>query len=145
LFSTARLMRFSPAMSTTEYIIITSRVPTYGCTCPLASVLTINFGTPTGSARIAAVPMVVPADPPRLSTPDNLPCLCSSTATFATPAAASSTALPRSPVAFTCSWFAPAAEYIAARETSGSNAGGPITPASATSTGTPAAVSRSRT
>ena len=36
-------------MSTTEYIIITSRVPTYGCTWPLASVLTISFGTPTGS------------------------------------------------------------------------------------------------
>ena len=60
-------------MSTTEYIIITSRVPTYGCTCPLASVLTISFGTPNGSARIAAVPMVVPAEPPRPSTPRDLP------------------------------------------------------------------------
>src|SRR5262245_13368687 len=75
LSSTTRLMRLSPAISTTEYIIITSRVPTYGCTCPLASVLTISFGTPTGSARIAAVPMVVPAEPPRLSTPESFPSL----------------------------------------------------------------------
>ena len=40
-----------------------------GRTWPEASVLTISFGTPTGRTRMAAVPMVVPADPPRPSTP----------------------------------------------------------------------------
>ena len=39
--------------------------PTNGRVWPLASVLTITFGTPNGRARIAAVPMTVPAEPPR--------------------------------------------------------------------------------
>ena len=38
-----------------------------------ASVLTMSFGTPKGSARIAAEPIVVPAEPPRPSTPSTLP------------------------------------------------------------------------
>ena len=47
--------------------------PTNCRTMPDASVLTITFGTPSGSARIAAVAMVVPADPPRPRTPDTSP------------------------------------------------------------------------
>ena len=46
--------RLTPAMSTTEYIIVTSTAPTYGRVSPDATVETISFGTPTGSARIAA-------------------------------------------------------------------------------------------
>ena len=61
---TSRLMRLMPAISTTELSIRMSLSPTYGRTCPEASVLTISLGTPSGSARMAAVPMVVPAEPP---------------------------------------------------------------------------------
>ena len=42
----------------------------------LASVLTMTLGTPKGKARMAAVPIVVPADPPKPSTPSILPCSC---------------------------------------------------------------------
>ena len=42
-----------PAMSTTEYIIVTSTEPTYGLVSPEATVETISFGTPIGSWRIA--------------------------------------------------------------------------------------------
>ncbi len=67
--STSRLMRLMPAMSTTELSISTSLSPTYCRTCPEASVLTISLGTPSGKARMAAVPMVVPAEPPSDSMP----------------------------------------------------------------------------
>jgi len=40
---------FTPAMSTTEYIIVTSTEPTYGLVSPEATVETISFGTPIGS------------------------------------------------------------------------------------------------
>ena len=55
---------FIPAMSTTEYIIVTSTAPTYGRVSPDAIVETISFGTPTGSARIACVAIAVPPEPP---------------------------------------------------------------------------------
>ena len=71
--STMRLMRLMPAISTTELSIRMSLSPTHGRTWPEASVLTISFGTPIGRARMAAVPMVVPAEPPRASTPSTLP------------------------------------------------------------------------
>ena len=54
----------TPEMSTTEYIIVTSTAPTYGRVSPEATVETISFGTPTGSARIARVPMEEPPEPP---------------------------------------------------------------------------------
>ena len=38
---------------------------------PDASVLTMTFGTPIGTARIAAVPIVVPADPPSAKMPES--------------------------------------------------------------------------
>ena len=53
-----------PAMSTTEYVIVTSTAPTYGRVSPEASVETISFGTPTGSARIARVAIAEPPEPP---------------------------------------------------------------------------------
>ena len=46
-------IRLMPAMSTTEYIIVTSTEPTYGLVSPEATVETISFGTPIGSRRIA--------------------------------------------------------------------------------------------
>jgi D-alanyl-D-alanine carboxypeptidase/D-alanyl-D-alanine-endopeptidase (penicillin-binding protein 4) len=57
--------------------------PTHGRTCPDASVETITFGTPIGSARIAAVPIVVPAEPPIARTPATLPALNASPTIFA--------------------------------------------------------------
>ncbi len=46
--------------------------PTNGRVWPLASVLTITLGTPNGKARIAAVPITVPAEPPRAEDALNL-------------------------------------------------------------------------
>ena len=42
-------IRLTPAMSTTEYIIVTSTEPTYGLVSPDATVETISLGTPIGS------------------------------------------------------------------------------------------------
>ena len=47
--------------------------PTNGRVWPLASVLTITLGTPNGKARIAAVPITVPAEPPRPRMPSTSP------------------------------------------------------------------------
>ena len=44
---------FSPAMSTTEYIIVTSTGPKYLAVSPDAAVETISLGTPIGSRCIA--------------------------------------------------------------------------------------------
>ena len=68
-----RLMRLSPAISTTELSIRMSLSPTKARTSPEASVLTMTLGTPIGSCRMAAVPMVVPAEPPSPSTPCSRP------------------------------------------------------------------------
>jgi hypothetical protein len=46
-----------------------SDAPTYWLTSPDATVETISFGTPTGSARIAGATMAVPPEPPAESTP----------------------------------------------------------------------------
>ena len=61
---TWREIRFRPATSVTEYIIAMSAGPTYGATLPDATVETITFGRPTGSARIPGVMIAVPPDPP---------------------------------------------------------------------------------
>ena len=57
-------MEFSPAMSTTEYIIVTSTGPKYRCVFPDAAVETISFGSPIGSRCIAWVASAVPPVPP---------------------------------------------------------------------------------
>ena len=64
---------YAPRDTSRRYPIMMSRTPTNGLTCPLARVRTMSFGTPKGRARIAAVPMVVPADPPRLRMPSTRP------------------------------------------------------------------------
>ncbi len=89
---TARLMRLIPAMSTTELSMKMSLSPTNCRTMPEASVLTMTFGTPSGSAFIAAVPIVVPAEPPRARTPATSFFACASRARRAAPAAAVVTA-----------------------------------------------------
>lgn len=68
----ARIRRdsgLSPAMSSTEYIMVTSLTPTYGAVSPEAMVETMSLGTPTGSRRIAAVARAVPPPPPSPNTP----------------------------------------------------------------------------
>ncbi len=50
--------------------------------------LTINLGTPKGSIRMAAVPIVVPAEPPRANTPETLPSACKRAMSCAAPFAA---------------------------------------------------------
>ena len=69
--------RLTPAMSTTEYIIVTSTAPTYGRVSPDATVETISFGTPTGSARIARVAIDEPPEPPSARMPSSFPSACS--------------------------------------------------------------------
>ncbi len=85
-------MRLIPEMSTTEFIIKMSDEPMKCPTEPEASVLTITFGTPIGSARIAAVAIVVPADPPRPKTPVSFPSACQHETSAAAPSAAFVTA-----------------------------------------------------
>ena len=50
---------------------------------PAAIVETISFGTPTGSARIAAVAIAVLPEPPAPSTPSIRPSACSRRASAA--------------------------------------------------------------
>ncbi len=67
--STTRLIRFNPATSVTEYIMVMSPAPTNWLTSPAASVETISFGNPIGSLRIPAVTIEVPPPPPMPTTP----------------------------------------------------------------------------
>ena len=106
--STCRLTRLSPRMSTTELSMKMSLSPTNCRTVPDASVLSMTLGTPSGSARIAAVAMVVPADPPSPSTPASSPRVYASCASLAAPAAALVTASPRSARLRTASSVVPA-------------------------------------
>ena len=72
----ARMRRetaFNPATSTTEYIIVMSLESTYGAVLPLATVESISFGSPIGSARMAAVISAVPPLPPMPITPASWP------------------------------------------------------------------------
>ena len=91
--------RFTPAMSTTEYIIVTSTEPTYGLVSPDATVETISFGTPIGSCRIAWVTSAEPPEPPSPPIASSRPSAWSRFTTSAAPRAIVSTAAPRSPAA----------------------------------------------
>ena len=70
---------------------------TYGLVSPDAKVETIIFGTPTGTACIAVVPMVVPAEPPSEIIPSISPAACFSAMSAAAPCAITATLLPLSP------------------------------------------------
>ena len=67
----AREISFRPRMSITECMTVTSPSPTNGPNGrrPEALGETISFGTPTGSACMAAAPSSAPSAPPRHSTP----------------------------------------------------------------------------
>jgi len=79
----------------TEYIMQMSLGPTYGRTSPEATVETMIFGMPMGSARMAGVASAVPPEPPAEITPptSRRPARKRSKAM-----AIAVTALPRSPV-----------------------------------------------
>ena len=108
--------RLTPAMSTTEYIIVTSTAPTYGRVSPDATVETISFGTPTGSARIARVAIDEPPEPPSARMPSSRPCgvqLAGRPPRRLRPSP--STAAPRSPAAASSATSAPAARATSSR------------------------------
>ena len=67
----ARATSFSPRMSITECITVTSVSPTNGPNARRPDALgdTISFGTPTGRACIAAAPSSAPSAPPRQRIP----------------------------------------------------------------------------
>ena len=132
-------------MSTTELSMKMSLSPTNCRTMPDASVLSITFGTPSGSALIAAVAMVVPADPPRPRMPDTSPRAYASRASLAAPAAAFVTASPRSALFRTASIVVPASSKIRSRDTSAVAAGVPSAPTSTRVTATPHDVRSTRT
>ena len=92
--STCREMRLRPATSVTEYIMAMSEGPTYGATFDDATVDTISFGTPTGSARMAGVTSAVPPDPPAPMMPASSPAWATTYLVSASDIAA--TASPRS-------------------------------------------------
>lgn len=79
---------------------------------------------------MAAVPIVVPADPPMPITPNTRPSACARRIHTAAPAAAALTAFPRSPAAASACASYPAAEKIASRGTSALAVGGPTQPTS---------------
>ena len=140
-----RLIRLIPAMSTTEFSMRMSLSPTHCRTSPEASVLTMTLGTPIGNARIAAVPIVVPADPPSAITPSISPRSKAAKTIAVAPAAACVTAAPRSFFASISSGDEPAAANTVSRVTSPGNVGVPMQPVSTTTTSTPSSVRRSRT
>ncbi len=139
---TSRLTRLIPRMSTTVLSMKMSLSATNWRTVPDASVLAMTFGTPSGSARIAAVAIVVPAEPPRPRTPATSPRACASRVNRAAPSAAQVTASPRSAIA---SGAVPASAKICSRVTSGGTVGGASEPTSTSVVRTCHPSSRSRT
>ena len=104
---------------------------------PLASVETISFGKPSGSTRIAAVPMAVPPPPPSEITPSILP----SAASFSNKTGAAfdiaTTHSPRSRFAISGARSSPAAAATSSRVMSGVTDGGPPLPTSINSAACP--------
>ena len=131
----------------TECITVTSASPTKGAKDRLPDALgeTISFGTPTGSACMAAAPSRAPSAPPRHSTPRMRPSAKSRTHVSRTPTAISSTAAPRDPAARTSSRSWPPARATSSLLTSAGQPGSPRIPESITTGWTPSASRRSRT
>ena len=134
----------TPAISTTEYIIVTSTEPTYGLVSPDATVETMSFGTPIGSRRIAVVAIAEPPEPPSAPIASSRPSEWSRVTTSAAPRAITSTAAPRSPAAASAATSPPAAAATSARVISGCTSGSPTIPASTRMTSSPSSTSRSR-
>jgi hypothetical protein len=104
---------------------------------------TISFGTPTGSARIAEVPIVVPAEPPREISASTFPSACRRETTAAAPRAIAATASPRSRRLRSADREAPPASATSAAATSGAKAGSPTIPVSMTTVFAPDVSTRS--
>src|SRR4051794_9837856 len=136
--------RFTPEMSTTEYVIVTSTAPTYGLVSPEASVETSSFGTPTGSACIAPAAIDEPPEPPSARIPSSRPSACRRPTSVSAPRHMAATAAPRSPASASAATSAPPARATSSRPTSGSRPTGSGTPASTTSTAPPAPRRRAR-
>ena len=137
--------RFRPAISTGEYMSVTSLTPTYGATSPDATVETISFGTPVGNVCIAAAAMFVPPPPPSASAPWNRPASRNCGARRHAPRIMTSTASPRSRRARNALRESPPAAATSSAEMSGANPGSPSTPASIVSVSKPRSRMRSRT
>ncbi len=133
-----------PATSTTEYIIVMSLVPTCGRVSPDATVETINFGTPTGNARIALLAITVPADPPRPAIPSSRPSPYSFAEMTAAPRVIAAIARPLLPDRTSSARSSPPACATSARSTSAEIVGDPRTPTSTTSGSAPCWAMRSR-
>ena len=131
----------------TECITVTSASPTNGANDRLPEALgeTISFGTPTGSACMAAAPSRAPSAPPRHSTPRMRPSANSRRQVARTPSAISSTAAPRDPARRTSSRSCPPARATSSRLTSAGQPGSPRMPESITTGWIPSASRRSRT
>ena len=142
-----REIPFRPRMSTTECITQTSLSPTNAANVrrPEADGETSSFGTPTGSACIAAAPSSAPSAPPRHRTPCTRPSANSRTTSARTPSCISATAAPREPAPrISASVWSPAAATSSCVK-SGAQPGSPRIPESITTTSTRNACSRSRT
>ncbi len=90
---------------------------------PEATVETITFGTPIGSALIAGVTNEVPPVPPKDIIPSNLPCLYNSGNNFSMPFDNTSVANALSFLETRVSMSEPAAFATSLFDTSGSKAG----------------------
>ena len=121
----ARMRResgFSPAMSTTEYIIVMSFTSTYGAVLPDAIVETITLGTPTGSVahrrgdhrRAAAAAEAEHAVEAAARRRARAPARCA-------PRSMTSTAVPRSPRARSAASVAPPARATSSARMSTAN------------------------
>ena len=95
------------------------------------------FGTPTGTACIAVVPMVVPAEPPSEMIPSISPAACFSATSAAAPCAIIVTLFPRSPSSLSACKDEPAACATSSAEISGVNCGSPNIPVLITHVETP--------
>ena len=108
---------------------------------PEATVDTITFGSPYGSARITIVPVAVPCRPPRPMTPWTFPALMRCSSTLVAPAAMTGWVVSRVGSFLRAVSVVPPARATSARVTSARAAGVPSTPMSTTSARLPSAFS----
>ena len=127
-----RVATFSPRMSATECLSVTSEVPTWGSNtfCQLAIAEIISLGTPTNRAFIAVVPVAVPWPPPTAIRPLNWLSAWSSAMICSVRSIIVWMAYPLSPDPISSSSSAPPARATYSRRTSASIAGSPSTPGS---------------
>ena len=138
------LIVLRPEKSATELSMTMSLMSTNGLVSPDAIVETMTLGTPSGSARIAAVPTVVPPEPPIASTPRSSPRSLMSDSADAAPFAMTSMAAARFPAWRSSARSPPPRCAVSAALTSGTIAGSSLTPKSRSRTAIPSASSSPR-